>query len=164
MQLSHRLNFALLAAIVFLSGCASFDGRGLKPGEASEADVRQLMGAPAAVRPVAGGGSVLSYPRGPMGLYTYMVRIDGNGRLVAIEQVLNRAHFDKVRSGMSKDDVSRMIGPPGAIRDYLGPNQIAWDYRYRDVWEYVSVFSVVFADDKVDATFSLREERGSKKD
>lgn len=164
MELWHKLTIPLLAGLVFLSGCASFDGRTLKPGVAGEADVRQLMGTPAAVWPEAGGGSLMSYPRGPLGLYTYMVRIDRNGRLVAIEQVLDETHFNKVRSAMSKDDVSRLIGPPGSARDYVRPSEIVWDYRYRDVWEYESIFSVIFgADGKVKSTISLREERGSRK-
>ena len=155
---------AINAGIVLFSGCASYDGRGLQPGVASEAEVRQRMGAPAAVWPEAGGASLLSYPRGPMGLNTYMVRIDRNGRLDAIEQVLDRTHFDRVRRGMNKENVSRLIGPPGEIKVFQTPKLLYWNYRYRDAWETVSIFSVIFgADDTVDSTMSLREERGESR-
>jgi hypothetical protein len=160
MKLCHRLDIAILAGVAFLSGCASFDGRGLQPGVASEADVRQVMGAPAAVWPEADGGSLLSYPRGPMGLQTYMVRVNANGRLAAIEQALDMTHFNRVRRGMSKENVSRLIGPPGFVKTFQTPNLIFWEYRYRDVWEYVSIFSVIFgADGTVDSTMTLREDR-----
>jgi outer membrane protein assembly factor BamE (lipoprotein component of BamABCDE complex) len=160
MKRCHRLGCAILAGVASFSGCASFDGRGLQPGVASEADVRQLMGAPAAVWPEASGGSLLSYPRGPMGLQTYMVRIDANGRLAALEQALDKTHFDRVRRGMSKDDVGRLIGPPGTSKAFQKPDLIFWEYRYRDVWDYVSIFSVIFGPDgRVDSTMSLREDR-----
>ncbi len=159
MSLCHRLTFAVLAVILLLPGCASFDGRTLKPGVAGEADVRRLMGAPAAVWPDADGGKLLSYPRGPMGLQTYMVRIDSGDRLASINQVLDEAYFNRVQRGMSKEDISRLLGPPREMTVFQRRNETAWDYRFRDIWGYVSIFSVIFgADGTVKSTVAIREE------
>ncbi len=151
--------FAIFAVILLLPGCASFDGGTLQPGVACEANVRQLMGAPAAVWPDAGGGKLLSYPRGPMGLQTYMAHIDSGGRLVSINQVLNETYFNRVQRGMSKEDISRLLGPPREIIAFQRRNETAWDYRFRDTWGYPSIFSVIFgADGTVKSTVTIREE------
>ncbi|MFI4922177.1 MAG: hypothetical protein ACHP6J_00495, partial [Burkholderiales bacterium] len=99
-----------LTILALLAGCASYSGRGLKPGIATETEVRAEMGAPAATwkTPV---GYVWAYPRGPLGLETFLVRFDASGKLVLIEQVLDDAHFDRIKTGMTQDDVLNLIGP-----------------------------------------------------
>ena len=46
------LRLAALIATLVTAGCASFDGRGLVPGQSSTADVERVMGAPAEKRQV----------------------------------------------------------------------------------------------------------------
>ncbi len=159
MKLFDKASLAVLSAALILSGCVAFGGVGLKPGTATESDVRQAMGEPAQVWPEAGGGKLLSYPRGPMGMQTYMVRIDSSGRLASINQVLDDRYFlGTVQRGMSKDDIGRVLGPPGEVVAFQRRNEIAWDYRYRDSWGYPSILSVIFGPEgTVNSTVSVRE-------
>ena len=132
-----------LAAIVVAS-CASYDGRGLRPGASSEADVRGLMGAPAVEIATDDGGKRLAYPRGPLGTQTYMADIDRDGRLEAVRQVLNDGTFNGIRPGMTRDEVLTRIGPPGDTMAFALSGNTAWDYRFVDTWGYLAVFSVTF--------------------
>src|SRR5207344_2171863 len=76
----------LLAA---LAGCAGYSGRGLQPGVSTEAQVRESMGTPALELAQPDGGKRLVYPRGPLGTQTFMADVGGDGRMVAVSQVLN---------------------------------------------------------------------------
>jgi hypothetical protein len=147
-----------LTLIALLAGCTSYSGRGLKPGIATETEVRSEMGAPAATwkTPV---GYVWSYPRGPLGVETFLVRFDESGKLVLIEQVLDDAHFDRIKAGMTQDDVLHLIGPTVQIKvTYSRTNDTSWDYRYRDTWRQSALFSVIFDQaGLVKGTFKQRE-------
>ena len=153
--------FVLLALLtVLLSGCASIDGLGLKPGIATETDVRHLMGDPSLEWSEATGEKVLAYPRGPIGLQTFMVRLDKNDRLIVIDQVLNDKHFNKIQAGFNETQVTRLIGRPYRIIPFKRKQEIAWDYRYQDDWGYSSVFSVIFNETGIVKTaVRIREER-----
>ncbi|HMK14030.1 MAG TPA: hypothetical protein VK460_03320 [Burkholderiales bacterium] len=133
-----------LTILALLAGCASYSGRGLKPGIANETEVRAEMGAPAATWETP-GGHVWAYPRGPLGLETFLVTFDASGKLVLIEQVLDDDHFARIKTGMTQDDVLHLIGPSVQIKvTYLLSDDKSWDYRYRDDWEQPALFSVIF--------------------
>ena len=155
-----RRYFILLLISIVLSACAAIDGRGLKPGLSTETDVRNLMGAPALEWQEADGRRVLAYPRGPIGLQTFMVQLDKNNTLISIEQVLNDKHFNKIQRGLKEIDVTHLIGPPYRITPFKRRNEIAWDYRCLDDWGYSSVFSVIFDEaGSVKTAVRIREER-----
>src|SRR5687767_15880976 len=82
-----------LAAL--LAGCASFDGRGLQPGQSTAADVERAMGAPAEKRQV-GAETWYYYPRQPYGRQTFVARLTPEGRLVAVEPRLNPETIAKI--------------------------------------------------------------------
>jgi hypothetical protein len=133
-----------LTLIALLAGCASYSGRGLKPGTATETEVREVMGAPAATWETP-GGSVWAYPRGPLGLETFLVRFDESGKLLLIEQVLNDDRFAQINLGMTQEDVLHIIGPSVQIKvTYPRTGDTSWDYRYRDTWSQTALFSVIF--------------------
>jgi hypothetical protein len=120
-------------AVVFLltslvSGCASFDGRGLTPGRSSAADVERVMGAPAEKRQV-GAESWYFYPRQPYGLKTFVARLAADGRLVALEQRLTDQHVAKIVPNTTRAE---------QVRDLLGPPWSAWQYARldRDIWTW----------------------------
>lgn len=141
---SFRTLFLGLVVIALFAGCASYSGRDLEPGIATEAEVRQLMGAPAATWETP-EGQVWAYPRGPMGWHTYLVRFSPRGALASIEQVLDEPHFAKIKVGeMTQDDVRHVIGPPFQTVAFPRRNEVAWDYRFRDLWGYSTIFSVIF--------------------
>lgn len=133
---------ALLALLV--ASCAAYDGHTLKPGVSTEAQLRGLMGEPAAEFPAPDGTRVLAFPRGPLGTQTYLASVGSNGVLIGVRPVLNDDTFYQVQAGMTRDDILRLIGPPGETMAFSRLRQVAWDYRYVDTWGYQAIFSVSF--------------------
>ena len=124
-----------LIILLFLTGCASYGGYGLKPGEARLSDVLETMGKPGMRWDDPDGSVQLAYPRGPMGTQTFMVFIAPDGRLLRIEQVLTTEHFARIENGKSsKEDVLRLIGPsqPAWTTYFERRNELVWEWRYAD--------------------------------
>ena len=152
-------NVLILAVAATLAGCASYGGSSIVPGGSTETEVRATMGAPALAFD-EGGGKRLVYPRGPLGLETYMADIGPDGRVVSVANVLKDETFYQVRAGMTKDEILRLIGPPGETMAFPRSQTHAWDYRYMDTWGYRAIFSVTFnAQDVVVSKFTQRIER-----
>ena len=112
----------VLAAVMTATGCASFDGRGLVPGQSSAADVERVMGAPADKRQV-GAETWYFYPRQPYGRVTYVA-----GR-TTLEQRLNDATVAKIVPNSTRAQ---------EVRDLLGPPYTAVGYprMERDIWTW----------------------------
>ncbi|WP_459949570.1 hypothetical protein [Denitratisoma sp. agr-D3] len=150
--------FALLAA------CASYDGRGLRPGVATETDVLHTMGAPALRWENPDRSRQLSYPRGPVGVHSYMVYLDPAGRLEKIEDVMTLSAFARVQPGMSQAEVLRILGPsaPGETVLFTARRELDWGWRYCDDWMAAAHFYVLFDQDSglVRSTMSVREHCG----
>src|SRR5688572_29905307 len=70
------------AALLGLSACAGYDGRGLVPGQSTSAEVDQLMGPAKDKRAASNGETVLWYPRLPSGRVSYAARIGKDDRLI----------------------------------------------------------------------------------
>ena len=137
--------FATCAALL-LAGCAAYDGAGLRPGVATEAEVVAAMGTPALRWRTPEGATLLAYPRGPMGFQTYVAEISPGGRLVRIANVLDEKHFAQIRPGMSKTQVLHLIGPPYAPWSayFQRRDELVWEWRYCSVWNEASRFDVLF--------------------
>jgi hypothetical protein len=98
--------------LLVAAGCASFDGAGLKPGQATSAEVEHAMGTPAETRKV-GGETLLYYPRQPYGDATFVARIGQDGRLIDIEQRLTDANVAKIVPNVTTgEQVRDLLGPP----------------------------------------------------
>ena len=138
-----------LFLVLLLAGCASYEGRGLRPGVSSEAEVRGLMGPPAIELAGDEGGKRLAYPRGPLGTQTFMADIGRDGMLQGVRQVLNDDTFNGIRPGLTRDDILRRIGPPGETMRFSLSGNTAWDYHFVDTWGYLAVFSVTFNPDGI---------------
>ena len=126
------IRFLTAAALVAgVAGCASYSGSSLKPGAATEADTRALMGEPVAIHPAPSNapyGVSWEYPRGPLGRHTFMARFDRQGKLLAIDQVLTVATVAQIRMGQdTRDDVRRLLGKPGMVFPARNGGE-AWDY------------------------------------
>jgi hypothetical protein len=101
-----------LCLATLLAGCASFDGRGLAPGQSTAADVERAMGAPAEKRQV-GSETWYYYPRQPYGRQTFVARLTPEGRLVAVEPRLNPETFAKIVPNTTRrEQVRDLLGPP----------------------------------------------------
>ena len=139
-----NLNRASAAVVVLLlallgSGCDR-DGRpvqefGLEKlavGLSTEADVRLAMGSPETTWEEENGARILEYPKGPEGARTWIFSIDPGGKLVEYHQALTEQNLARVRPGMSRDDVRRLLGKPRTVVPFKRLNEEVWDYRYLD--------------------------------
>jgi hypothetical protein len=154
------MNRALtLASLLLASACAT----GPQPGATAE-EVVNAMGRPAVELRDPDGTRHLAYPSGPFGLQTHMARIGSDGRLRAVEQVLDDSRFNAIVPGMTSDELLRLIGPPWQRVYFANLRQTAWDYRYRDSWGYVAILSVmVDQSGRVASRISQRIERDTRR-
>jgi hypothetical protein len=129
---------------LWVAACASYDGHSLRAGASTESEVRSVMGMPANEFANADGSKRLAYPHGPLGTQTYMADVGTDGILKAVTPVLRDETFYRIQPGLTRDDILRMIGPPGETMAFPRLGQVAWDYRYQDTWGYQAIFSVMF--------------------
>ena len=97
-----------------LGACDFFAQKELIPGESTVDDVRRLMGGPDTIRERDDGSKLYEYPRGPEGTQTWMVEIGPDGRYRGMSDALAEANLARVRPGMSRDEVRRLLGRPGS--------------------------------------------------
>lgn len=149
--------------MLLLAGCASYDGRGLLAGQSGEDEVLRIMGSPAWQGRDPDGSRLLAYPRGPMGVHTFMVRLGADGKLIRIENVLAPEFFARIEAGMSKEQVLKTLGPPQPAWTvyFAARDELAWEWRYCDDWNQLARFNVLFdaSREVVRSTLSLREDQ-----
>jgi hypothetical protein len=127
--MKHIIAFALAA---LATGCASFEGKGLVPGQSTAADVEAVMGRAADKRVTAGGETIYYFPRLPWGYATYAARIAPDGRLIALEQRLTPENTGKLKPGVTRaEEIRDLLGPPfEPMKQALSGNEI-WTYPMR---------------------------------
>lgn len=137
-----KLTGAILLALLVagLSGCnrqgrpvEEFGLDKLAKGVSSEGDVRTVMGQPETAWEEEDGTRALQYPKGPEGVRTWEFTIDKSGKLKDYRQLLTQENFSRVRQGMSRDEVRRMLGKPRSVAQFKLKNEEVWDWRYQDV-------------------------------
>src|SRR6267143_947023 len=119
----------LLFPALFAAGCASFSA--INPG-ASAQQVETLVGAPASVWKNADGSEVWEYPQGPLGVRTYMVTLGSDHAVREVRQVLSDEYISKLRAGISRDEVRRLLGRPRDIGFSSLNDEEIWSWRYRE--------------------------------
>lgn len=140
---------SVIAAVVLLGACASFDGRGLVPGKSIATEVEALMGPAAQRLSLPGGETALYFSRLPVGHAMYVATIGPDGILRSLEQRLTRENMAKLIPGSSTmKEVRELFGPPGlAGRLDLQPREW-WEYKYL-YYQDQHVLWVLFSDDGV---------------
>jgi len=119
----------LAALLVLIPGCASFDGRGLVPGQSRTQDVEALMGVPAQRVTLPDGDTLLYYSRQPTGRMMYAVRLSRDGVMLSIEQLLTEQNIARLaRGSTTREQAREIVGPPWEISQL--------DRQQREVWEY----------------------------
>jgi hypothetical protein len=156
----------MLAAVVTVAGCASFDGRGLVAGQSSAADVERVMGVPADKRQV-GSETWYFYSRQPFGRVTYVARVAPDGRLVALEQRLNDATVAKiVPNATSAQEVRDLLGPPYTAVQYPRLERDIWTWwmrHYGDPGVPVELVVQMSPDGVVREVYMLQQGGGSRR-
>ena len=155
-----------LAAVITAAGCASFDGRGLVPGQSSAADVERVMGAPADKRQV-GSETLYFYPRQPYGRVMYVARVAPEGRLVALEQRLTDATVAKIIPNATRaQEVRDLLGPPWTAVQYSRLERDTWTWwmrRYGDPGIPVELVVQMSPDGVVREVYILQQGGGQRR-
>lgn len=150
---SGLLTFALPA-------CDEYGFSRLKPGESSMETVRQVMGPPARKWRNADGSQTWEYPRTPEGTVNYMLDIGRDGKLAAIRQVLTDENFGRVQSGMTREEIRRLLGQPAREQHFPLKNEYIWHWKIRGDSGFDVYFNVSFdANGKVLRAFNSTEHR-----
>ena len=129
---------------LLLAACVAFTGPPLAVGQ-SEAEVRQLMGAPTGRHALADGATRLEYATGPYGRHTWMVDLGPDGRARRVQQVLTLSNlwdFASRATGLRPEEVLRELGRPGERRPggLAGGETWSWRYVTNDcLWWQVSI-------------------------
>lgn len=117
---------AIVAAL--LPACDAVNLPEIKPGLTTAAEVRTRMGEPGFRHRNDDGTATWEYSRQPSGVHCYMISFDHQQVVSKIEQVLNEANYARVRDGMTKDDVRRLLGAPAT--------QVVFDNLKEEIWEW----------------------------
>jgi outer membrane protein assembly factor BamE (lipoprotein component of BamABCDE complex) len=146
---------SLFGSLLALLGCDQQKIAKLEEGVATEADVRKQFGEPHATYNEADGGKTFEFSRQPEGQVAYMITIGADGKMSALRQVLKTSEFAKIRPGMDKGEVRRVLGKPAKTAKFdLKPDEEHWDWRWLD-GQVPKIFSVTFdRDGKVMASAS----------
>jgi outer membrane protein assembly factor BamE (lipoprotein component of BamABCDE complex) len=147
MRIDRLAAIALAAALFTLAGCDQQRIAKLEEGVSTEADVRHQFGEPKAVFSEPDGSRTFEYPRQPAGQTNYFITIGSDGKMSALRQVLTPAEFAKVRPGLDKTDVRRLLGRPAKTQRFeLKPDEEHWQWRWLD-GQQSKLFSVSFDKD-----------------
>ncbi|MBK9609363.1 MAG: hypothetical protein IPO58_24230 [Betaproteobacteria bacterium] len=149
------LQCVCLAGCLFATGCANMTS--IAPGTAASA-VEASRGKPFRVWPETGGGTSWEYPYGPMGHYTYMVRVGADGRVSGVDQVLGWDTFARITVGMPITEVEHLLGRPYSRVTYPLNGQTAWAWRFVETLWRRCFFAYVAPDGKVTGTGARDEE------
>ena len=155
-----RWRGALCLAAAALVACDEKRVEKLEEGVATEAQVRQQFGEPAAVTTEPDGSRSFEYPRQPEGWTNYLIKIGPDGKMSSLRQLLNEDNFARVASGMTQLQVRAMLGRPAKTWHFDLKNEDVWDWRFKYRNNESKVFSATFAaDGKVTTTATTDEVR-----
>ena len=140
MNVFNRVTAVPVLLLALLGSACDRDGRPMQElglekltvGVSSEADVRLAMGQPETTWEEENGARILEYPKGPEGSRTWIFSLDPSGKLVEYHQALTPENLARVKPGMSRDDVRRLLGKPKSVVPFKRLNEEVWDYRYLD--------------------------------
>ncbi len=157
-----RIAASLLSGLtaLILPACDEYNFSRLKPGESSMETVRQVMGAPAREWRDADGSQTWEYPRTPEGVVNYMLDIAPDGKLKAIRQVLTEENFARVRPGMTREQIRRLLGQPAREQYFPLKNEYVWYWKTPGNSGADTYFNVSFDESgKVVRAFNSAESR-----
>ena len=144
-------NHLLVAVIaVVLAGCASFDGRGLVPGQSTAKDVEALMGVPAERIKLADGDTNWYYPRQPIGRMMYAVRMSPGGVMRSKEQLLTEQNIALLyRDTTTREQARVIVGPPWQVSRFERQQREVWEYYMFNAELYDYFLYLQFSDDGI---------------
>lgn len=127
-----RQFFLRLCALLSALGLPACDNdllARLKPGVTTASEVRRIMGEPGMEWKNPDGGRTWEYTRQPEGNQCYMITLGPDEVLKSVEQVITPENQARVRPGMSKDDIRRLLGKPRSVQTYSLKQEEVWDWK-----------------------------------
>lgn len=122
----YRVTLAL--SVLMFYGCSGYAPRAAMLGS-DVSEVVRILGTPSNELATP-EGKILVFPRGPFGKHTYFVYLDQNNRMERWTQVLLETNFDRIKPGMTRQEVIALIGE-SKIRDGLAFGRgYVWSWRY----------------------------------
>ena len=118
---------AALAAALGLTGCAVPEWQ--KPGTPAT-QLAHDLGQPQVRVLLPDGGERWVYSRQPAGQQVFHMVLDAHQRLLRVEQVLQPAHFQRLRPGQDvRQDVFNYFGKPALVEHVASFQGDIWTYR-----------------------------------
>lgn len=138
---------ALLALLALLGSCASLQP--MRP-LANEAEVLAVHGEPVARWKNGDGTTTFEYSTQPYGHIALMVTVDAAGIVVRQENALSDENLARVERGMTREQVSRLLGRHRSVQKFSLSGEEVWDWNvYNDGPGVATMFNVHFIDGKV---------------
>ena len=157
-------SFCAVLGAMSIGACDWVAQRELQPGESTIEDVRRLMGTPGMIWEEPDGSRVLEFSRGPEGHQTWMVEIGPDGRYRGMRNALVPENLARVRPGMSRDDLRRLLGQPfEQTRFALRPDEEVSSWRFHAPGRDPELFHVrIGPDGAVIATETAPDPQGPR--
>ena len=73
--------------------------------------------------------------------------LQGCAAILASNEPLRNGLIPQVQQGMTREQVTAILGPPDQQMAFERSQTVAWDYRYTDTWGFLAIFAVTFAAD-----------------
>jgi hypothetical protein len=144
--MSLRLPKIFLTGIYLaLAGCVALPPKKMDMGIAVKA-FTEKYGQPTSVIK-SRTGERLVYSTGPFGEETYFVDTNGDGLVVAWQQVLTEENFKKISTGMPLGEVQNLLGPCSETHSLARNRGTVCSFRYRN--PFCQWFSIEIAQEGV---------------
>ncbi|MDD2407218.1 MAG: hypothetical protein PHF02_00065 [Tepidiphilus sp.] len=120
----------------------------------TEAQLLAARGSPARVWENPDGTRTLEYATQPYGWTCWMYTVDGDGRIVEQYDALAPENLERVKPGMTKAEVSRILGTHRRERYFRLSGEEVWDWNIKTEWRGVlfTLFNVHFRNGVVERT------------
>lgn len=143
----HAPLLALCIVLALLSGCAAFAPP--RP-YTTEAEALADRGEPTRRWHNDDGTTTLEYATQPNGHTCVMVQVDAGGVVLRQWDALDAENRARVQKGMSRDEVSRLLGEQRSVQTFKLSGEEVWDWNiYNDGPGIATLFNVHFIDGKV---------------
>lgn len=137
--------FAALGAAL-LPACDAINLPEIKPGITTAAEVRSRLGNPGYEFSNDDGSVTWEYSRQPNGTTCYMITIGRNQVVQKMEQVLTEANMARVRDGMNRNEVRRLLGAPGSTMVFENLGEDIWEWRIEGMLPMEETYFMVHFD------------------
>lgn len=140
--------FLLLASALLLGGCAAFAPP--RPFT-TEAEALAARGEPSRRWNNEDGTVTLEYATQPFGHTCLMVQVDSRGIVLRQWDALADDNLARVKKGMSRDEVARLLGQHRSEQFFKLSGEEVWDWNIRNEYgaSIATLFNVHFIDGKV---------------